>query len=357
MANTQGRTRSNSAPSDGDLYRELDFDSALEALEAKHNEASQELDESGTDTSTIHTDGEPEDDDLDDIEEAVEVNTPDDDDDDLDEDTSLEPPEQKKRTQEATSVVKEKSPQGQQPKVKTTKVVEDEDEDGPPLSRKQRGKLIEELRQQLAEEQRQNAALQAQQQVVDEDAKKLDSEVARALGTQEEFDRVMEAALSGDEEAQELARKWKNNRAFYGKLVNKARKDTAQEFMDNYWGFIKDLPGITVDTIQKAPSLGKLLQDIHTAGVESVQGNSDASIAKLQEDMETLRGKYKSLRAKAGGARRSPVTSGGSPVEEKDFNWRDHYLDKKSGLFTDEAERIVEQYGFEALRSGQHMKR
>jgi hypothetical protein len=302
-----------------------------------------DVDEDEATTTVTTADDDSEEDDFVDDDDDVEANTPSDDDDEIDDD-STQVQRDAKPAKAPKSGDKKQSRQGS------------DEEDDRPLSRKQRGKLIEELRQTLEEEQKERQRLEQSLAAQKEEDAKLEAEVNRALGTDEEFDKAQEDGLSGDTTAAEKARIWKANRAFYKKLLTKSEKQARDEFLQYYWQGVAGLPGVTQQALQ-APNLADILKNLYDAGVSSVTDESAKKIEQLTDDVETWKGRYRSLKAKAGGARRSPVSGGGveSPGEST-TNWRRKYTDPKTGLFTDEAEAIVSRYGIEALKNPKLIK-
>ncbi len=285
----------------------------------------------------------PEDDDFEDDEDTVAANTPavTDDDDDDDSPESLQ----------TDKSAKASTPDANKRQTKGT----DSDDDSQ-LSRKKRGKLIEELRQELEREQKAKADLEDSLRASREEDERLNKEVDRALGTQAEYDKATEDGLSGDKASAEKARIWKANRDFFKKLTGKAQRDTSAEFMASYWNEVSGLPGVTQDAL-KAPNLSAILKNIYDAGVSSVKESSSEEVDKLKADVETWRGRYRSLKAKAGGNKTSPLGGGGSTATEMPVDWKKKYIDPSTGLFTDEADAIVAQFGIAALADPKLRKR
>ncbi len=303
-----------------------------------------EVDEDETTATVTTVDDDSEDDDFVDDDDDVVVNTPSDDDDEVD-DSSMQVQQKAKTAKPSKTEDKRQTKQGS-----------DEEEDERPLSRKQRGKLIEELRQTIEDEQRQRQQLEQSLNAQREEDAKLEAEVNRALGTNEEYEAAEDAGLRGDTTAAEKARIWKANRAFYKKLLTKADKQSRQEFLDYYWQGVAGLPGVTQEALQ-APNLADILKNLYQAGVASVNDESSKQIQKLTDDVELWKGRYRDLKVKAGSARRSPVSGGGvSSPGESTVDWRRKYTDPKTGLFTDEAEAIVSRYGIEALKNPKLIK-
>jgi hypothetical protein len=331
---------------------ELDIDAAMQRLNQSRQAAAQtraaaqhndelDLDDDDTTEAGTHTDDEPEDDDFEDDDDVDEVNTPTDDDEDEDEDTSLESTDTRRKSTGTP-------PDARKGKTLAPDSEEDEEDDVPKLSRKQRGKLIEELRQQVLQTEQEKARLAAQQRAQQEEDERLAKEVQKALGSEEEYERAMEEGLQGDETQAERARIWKSNRAFFNKLVKQAERRVQTNFTNAYWGTVKELPGIDMNVMQNAP-LAEVIRHIHEAGSTSIEGAAEKRIEALEEEVETWKGRYRSLKAKAGGSKRSPVGSGGEPVSaKKQVDWRRKYLGK-DGLPTDEADVLVQQGGIEAL--------
>jgi hypothetical protein len=344
----EGQPRPATAPSSqygGDP--ELDIDKAMERLNQSRNAAmaraakDAEDEELDVDEEELtHADDAPEDDDFeDDDEESDEVDTPDDEDED-EEETSLESTARKQK-QPGTPPAPRKGKA-------STSDSEEDDEGDVKLSRKQRGKLIEEMRQQILKTEQEKAQLAERQKLQQEEDERLAKEVQRALGSEEEYEKAMEEGLQGDETQAERARIWKSNRAFFNKLVKQAERRVQSSFTASYWETVQKLPGVDMQILSQG-SLGQVLQHIYEAGANSIEGESQKRIETLEDEVETWKGRYRSLKAKAGGTKRSPVGAGGEPVSDKKVaDWRKRYLGK-DGLPTDEAETLVLQGGFEKL--------
>lgn len=227
---------------------------------------------------------------------------------------------------------------------------ESDDEDLPPMSRKQRGKLIQEIRSELDESERKRKELEATLAEQTANEEKLTAEVNRALGTDEEYEKANDEGLAGDDEQAKRARVFKANRAFFKKLVDKAQRDTEKGFYSAYWEPLKDLPGIKPEVLQHG-TLGEILKHSYEAGVASVQDAGQEEVQKLQDRIITLQGKIKSLQPKSGaGQIKSPMGGGGdTPVVAGASSWRQNPRFIKDGMLTDEAESIVRRYGFDAL--------
>lgn len=320
------------------------LDAALERMESARSAGTNvadddeddelDVDVNETTNNTATTDDEP---DYDDEEFTDEANTPD------------EEEVEQSRSQESQRKAK-KSTASKPEASKDGTAGSDEEEDDRPLSRKQRGKLIEELRQTIEDEQRQRQKLEAELASRKADEEKLNQEINRALGTDEEYEKATEDGLSGDTSAAEKARIWKSNRAFYSKLLKKADAQAREEFTNFYWNGLNGLPGVTQEALT-APKLSDILKNLYDAGVASVQDESTSKIEKLTEEVETWKGRYRSLKAKAGGAKRSPVGGGAESVGvTKSFDWQSKYIDPKTGLFTDEADAIISRYGLAGLK-------
>jgi hypothetical protein len=347
VADTKDRTRPSAGPSNPDTYKELDIDSALEKLETSRQSPKQEdvlepveleleAVEDDTDKDQLSED-EPEDTDFED-DDADEVDTPDDSDSDEVEVISQEPADAPKKPTKQVS-------KGQL-----------DTEDSTRLSRKRRGKLIEELRLELQEEQKRNLELQQQTQLLQEEDKRLNEEVDKALGSEAAFDKAMEDALNGDEIAAERVRIWRNNREFFKKLQKKAEREYSNNFMNFGWEQVKGLDGVTMEMLQ-ASTLANVLKDIYHVGFNAREEKHAKELEELQKKYDTLKTQFKAVKPQSGSKRRNPVTSGGSVVAEKPIeDWRRKYRDPNTGLLTDEAEAIVSQYGFEALVSGKFKK-
>lgn len=327
------------------------LDAALERLEAARSadqtdqggaQASEpEVDEDETTRTATTAESDPDDDDLEDDDEPVAANTPENDVEDDDE-ASQEPKQQTRAAQTSTAEEPKKQTQGK-----------DSDDDDPPLSRKQRGKLITELRQELEQEQEARKRLEQSERQRHEEDERLTKEVDRALGTQEDYDKALEDGLNGDTDAQERARIWKANRAFYQKLLTKSQRDASEGFTQTYWSEVAGLPGVT-EAALKAPSLSAVLKNIYDAGVASVKDSAGEEVEQLKKDVATWRGRYRTLKTQAGGTKTSPLGGGGSTAAEAPIDWRKKYI--KNGVLTDEAEAIVSQYGFEALQNPKLIK-
>lgn len=303
---------------------DFDIDAAIAQAQERMNRSSTEpeQDDDEIEDQTTTTDGEPDATRDEDDEDAVEVNTPDD-------------------TARRTTVT------SQEPQKKAT----EEDKDPSEMSRKERGKLIQEIRSELEESDRKRRELEATLASQKAEDEKLTAEVNRALGTDEEYQQAEDEALAGDEDQQKKVRIWKANRLFFKKLVGKAQRETEQGFYAAYWEPMKDLPGIKPEVLQHG-TLGEILKHSYEAGVESVQGAGSSEIEKLKDQITTLRGKIKSLQPKSGaGSAKSPLGGGGeTPTSPGPSNWRKNpRFVTAGGDLTDEAEAIVNRYGFDAL--------
>lgn len=296
---------------------------------------------------------EPEDDDIEEIEddeeddednEVVRRNPAEDDDDD-DEDASPDVDEAPRSKAKSSPESKKKPGDRQQPKT-TERDSDDDDEGVTKLSRKQRGKLIEELRNQLDKEQQEKAQLAERQRQLEENDKQLEAEVRRALGSEEDFEKAMEDGLRGDETAAERARIWKANRAFYNKLVGKARRDVQSDFTQAYWATLQDIPGLDKDVLAKA-SLSQVLKHLYEVGTKNKSEEAQERIDELENEIETWKGKYQSLKARAGVGKRSPVTGGGQapPPKKKSLS----SLLGEDGLPTAEAEHLIRTKGWDSV--------
>lgn len=323
-----------SGPSDDDLDRAIEAARIAAEKERSGTTEPEDEDEAGDDDNATNDDapgGQNDDDDL----EADEANTPDED----DEAVVVKPQESRKKT-----VVEEQEGS------------DDDNENGQSLSRKQRGKIIEEYRQELEKSEKQRKELEAQVKAAEEEDSVLTQEVNRALGTDAEYDKAVEDGLNGDEEAQEKAKVWKANRAFYKKLVSKAGKQYQAEFAQEYWNTVKDLPGINMEIVGNK-DLATIMKHVHEAGATSTAEKYKEQVEQLQRKITTMQGKAKSAGPQeASKTKRSPITGGGEPVAQQPFNWQRTYLDKE-GLPTDEFESLVRQHGFEAVTSGKFYKK
>lgn len=298
-----------------------------------------ELDVDDDETTEADTtdDVDPEDDEFEDDEDTDEVNTPENDEDD-DEDSMLERQQNPKNRKPATPAKKARG----------DKDGAQDDDDLSNLSRKKRGKLIEDLRREIEEADASRKALEAELAQSRKAEEELEAEVNRALGTDAEYEQANDDGLAGDETAAEKARIWKANRAFFGKLKNKAKQETEKEFTEMYWKDIQGLNGVDPKIVSGKP-LSTILRHLYDAGASSVQGDSQAAIEKLQKEVDTWKGRYRALKPKSGSERRSPVGGGGNTVEPGTFDWKAKYLDRKTGLMSDEFDRLVDLYGTEAV--------
>lgn len=328
------------------------LDAMIEAMDAERAAASQgasrpgatgqepKKDETTSTVATAHD--EPKDDDFEDDVKTDVTKIPDTDDDD-DDDTLQESEHQRRPATVSKDETKER---------------QDEDSDDEPrLSRKQRGKLITELRQELEREQSERKRLEDSLSQQREADAALNKEVERALGTDDQIEKALQDGLAGDEQAAKNYQVYKANRDFYKKLVEKAGRDQTTEFMTNYWEDVSGLPGVTQESLQ-APTLKAILKNLYDAGVSSVKGSSNDEIEKLQKDVATWRGRYRDLKAKAGGEKQSPLSGSGSETPgAANTDWKKRWIDPKTGMFTDEADQIVNQFGFKALMDPSLIKR
>ncbi len=321
---------------------DLAFEQALAAQQAEaekeiRRNAGMELED---DDEEDEEDDNPNDDapgesDLEDDSDVVEANTPTDDEDDV-----VVPPQESRK----------KKP------VEKQAGSDEDDVDVANLSRKQRGKIIEEYRQELMKSEEERKRLESQLAAQQQEDAALTEEVNRALGTDAEYEKAVEDGLAGDSEAAERARVWKANRAFYRKLVKSAGKTYQEEFAKHYWDVVKELPGLDMDIVANK-DLSTIIQHVHAAGMSQAEAKYKAEIEKLQEAVQTWKGRAKSSGPKAASvARRSPITGGGESTSPKEFNWQAVYLDKQ-GLPTDEFESLVQRYGYNDVISGKYYKR
>jgi hypothetical protein len=335
---------------------ELDIDAAMERLNQSRQAALSRAAQSTTDEDELeqdddetaeelnHTDDAPEYDDFDDDDDdEAEANTPSDDDEN-EEVTSLESADKRQKPKKSGT-----PPDARKSKAPAPESDEDDDEEVVRLSRKQRGKLIEELRQQVLKSEQEKTQIEQRVRAQQEEDERLAKEVQRALGSEEEYEKAMEEGLQGNESQAEKARIWKSNRAFFNKLVNQAERRVNTNLTRAYWDTAKELEGVDLTVLRDA-SLPQVLKHVHEAGKASSEGKDDDRIEALEAEIETWKGKYRALKAKAGASKRSPVGAGGEPAStnKKPVDWKKKYLGK-DGLPTDEAETLVMQRGFEAL--------
>lgn len=325
------------APSD-------DLDAAIAAASARIDAArSASVDDDDAEDDELDVD----DDEATDTGSTADDNPDDEDDNDDEEDEANTPSSRSDDSSKTRQESQQKSKGAEKP---NTLVTDDDEDDAPRLSRKQRGKLIEELRQEIEDKERERQRLAESLQAQREEDERLEKEVNRALGTDEELEKALEEGLSGNTTAAEKAKIWKSNREFYKKLLTRADKEAVQKFTDYYWKDVEDLPGVSQATL-KTTSLNQILRHLYEAGVNSVSSKADDEIAKLKEEVLTWKGRYRSLKPKAGSGKRSPMGTGGggSTVEEGEFDWRKKYIDPKTGLLTDEADAIVARHGVKGL--------
>lgn len=336
MANVDGSRGAATEPSDPLDAALAKMEAAMATAREESNDDDLELDDDETTEANTTTVAEPDEEELFDDDDADEANTPEESEDE--DETSLE---------QQSSPTKDSSTKPVDNKSAKKGGAQESDEN---LSRKGRGKLIEELRREIERSNEEKAELEralAEQRKADAE---LDAEINRALGTDEEYERATEDGLSGDRDAAERARIWKANRAFYHKLVTKAKKETEKEFMDYYWKDVRGLPGID-DKVLAGKPLADILKHVYEAGSNSVEKAQDEVVEQLRKEVDTWKGRYKALKPKSGGTKRSPVSGGSTASPPGEFNWRDKYLDK-NGLPTDEFETLVERYGFDAVIKG-----
>lgn len=336
MANedvSRGDAAAPSDPLDAAIAR-LEAEAARGNTESFEDELDVDDDETTETVTTI--DDDPDEEEFDEDDDSDEADTPDDSEDN--ESDSQERQPSRKPTNTATPAKKNRGDRGGAK----------DDDDEPRLSRRQRGKLIEDLRREIEEAENERKKLELEMASQRAEDERLEKEVNRALGTDEELDQALEDGLSGDTAAAEKARIWKANREFYKKLVRKAKTETEQEFMSHYWIKVQDLPGVDKKVLGGKP-LADILEHVYTAGVSSVETKSDETIDKLRQEVETWKGRYRALKPKSGSARRSPVGGGGTTVEPGAFDWKAKYLDRTTGMPTDEFDKLVDIYGYQAV--------
>ena len=288
-------------------------------------------DDETTETETT-TDDDPDDEDFED-EEEDEVNTPSD-----HQENSKNTRQESQQKTKGTD--KQKSSE-----------TSDDDEETPHLSRKQRGKLIEELRQEIEAKEEERLKLAKSLKEQQEEDERLEKEVNRALGTDEELEKALEDGLGGDKTAAEKAKIWKANREFYKKLLTRSEREATQKFAEYYWQDVQDLPGVDKKVLA-GKTLSDVLKHIYEAGVTATSSKADDEITKLKEEVQTWKGRYRAIKPKSGSTKRSPIgTGGGNTVEAEDFDWRKKYIDPKTGLLTDEADAIIARHGMGGLRN------
>lgn len=346
MANedvSRGAAAAPSDPLDAALARMEAARTAAQASGVVENDDELDVDDDETTETVTTADDEPDDDDFDDEDDSVEANTPDDPDDD-EEVVSQERQTSRKSTESATPADKSRKTKGGA-----------SEDDEPRLSRRERGKLIEELRQEVEAAETKRKQLEADLAAQRAEDERLEVEVNRALGTEDDFNKAMEDGLAGDTTAAEKARIWKANREFYKKLVSKAKKDTEKEFTEFYWKDVADLPGVDKGILGGKP-LSEILAHLYQAGVSAVEAKNNEQVERLQKEVETWKGRYRALKPKSGSNKRSPVSGGGITVDPGAFDWKAKYLDPKTGLPTDEFDNLVRIHGIEAVTSGKIKK-
>lgn len=282
-------------------------------------------------------------------EETIVVDDPEDEDDVVDDSDEVDTPEDVE--DEETSELVEDSQESRKKKglPSKTKTPNEDDEATPKLSRKQRGKLIQELTQELQKQQQRNEELSKSQQRDAVEEKRLEEEIAKALGSDEAYEKALEAGLRGDETEGQRARIWKANRKFYDKLVLSAERNFQKKFTIDFWDSVGDLEGVNKETLQHG-TIPQILQHLYFSGRTQVDKAKDEKIAELEEQLETLQAKIGKVRIQAGSTKRSPVGPGGNTVRKAGaVSWKDVGLDPSTGLPTDEMEALVSQYGQRAF--------
>lgn len=225
---------------------------------------------------------------------------------------------------------------------------DDEGVDLSKLSRRQRGKIIEQLKRQegelrakLEEEQKERQRLEEEQRNREQEDQRLQADIAKALGTDSEYDRVMQSALDpyADEETKTKARIWTNNRKFYGKLLAKSQRDVRDKFLAVWQQTTQSLPG--VDQSAMSGSLTETLQHIYAAGYVQGESAKDKEIVALKKKIDTLEARTKTARrTTAAVTTRNPV-SGGQAVPTKKQMTLHELLYADDGLPSDKSERLI----------------
>lgn len=259
------------------------------------------------DPQVAESDDEPEDDaDDDEADEEGDEPTPDADTSDDEPDDEPEPDDRPEPKRKASRRSKRVSRLEQQNKDLEAKLASFEAE---------REQSEERILERLQQEQARRAALEAEQKQREADDRAIEAEMHEYLGSDEEYQAAIAAALQGDVLAQERAREWHDRRQQFTKLNRRAEARVNAKAAQIFWDSTSDLPGVDREILQKA-DFGTVLQHLHAAGIASEQGRQAKELEKRDAQIARLQGELKQLKvAKVPqAARRSDPLEGGTPI-------------------------------------------
>ncbi len=234
----------------------------------------------------------------------------------------------------------------------------DDDLDLSRLSRRKRGKLIQQLQQKLAKtetdlraklenEQRERQRLEQEKRRRDAEEANLRKDIEKVLGTEEEYRRLEELALSdnADDLTKQKYRIWRNNRKFYGKIKSQARNEVRDQFVEVWFGTVKTLPGVDPNAVKGA--LHQSIQHIYAAGFVRGEMGKQAEIDKLKKRLEALESRSKSTQRRSVATTvRTPVVGGRVIGGSKKAQTLSEFLFDEDGLPSDRSEQAIKSGQF-----------
>lgn len=303
----------------------------------------------------------PEDDDLTDEATPSDDAPVEDDDLDLDDDDEETPSDPASggdaKTQDSTDASKAKakaSDEKKQPDKAKERDSQLTDKDVQSLSRKDRGKFINEIRDELKKEQEARDKAEKRQKQLEEEArdraeneKLLDAEIEKALGSKEAYDKALNAGLEGDASEKRKYQVWTKNRKFFGRLVRAAELQAKGQIGTAFNEKVEEL-GLDVDEANKG-SFQDTLEYVHRTATDKATAAATEKLEALQDKYDTLVRKYKDLRRKASLPTRE-VTTGGNPVVPGQFDLKKSL--GSDGLPTDELDAAIRRYGSATVLNG-----
>lgn len=231
----------------------------------------------------------------------------------------------KDETSEVSTETSEQTPVDQE--TSTTADASVNDEDKPKYSRRDAAKLAE----QLIEANKAAAESQKELEAMTVRSQELTQEVARVLGTKEEYDKAEQTLLdpSAEEKARLIAgeqiRVWKANRVFYKKLEDHANGQVFSSIQGHFQA-AAELPGVD-RTILMGADLTAAFKNVWEAGQKSTDTTGlNETIVKLEAEIKGLKA---TVASKANAA---PVQGGVSSLSSDISDW----FDPKTGILKDE---------------------
>ena len=172
----------------------------------------------------------------------------------------------------------------------------------------------ERLLQRLEQEQARRVALENEKRQREADERALEAEMQEYLGSDDEYQAAVDAALRGDVFEAEKARAWHERRQIVGKLSRRAEARVNQRAAEIFWSSTEGLPGVAKQVLEKS-DFGSVLKHLHAAGYSAAASEAkrevekrDAKIARLEAQLAT-----KKVKTAARAATADPV-EGGTPV-------------------------------------------